>query len=66
MLGLRRKSRKPWSSPADQAGLAAIRAACPGADGAGLLVLTAATDVLPFDEEDTQLRRYMPRSFSAV
>lgn len=66
VLGLRRKSHKPWSSPADQAELATIRAACPGADGDGLLVLTAATDVLPLDEEDEQLRRYMPRSFSAA
>lgn len=67
VLGLRSASNKIWARPEAQAQLAAITASCPGAGGSGPLVLTAATDVLqPFDEEDTQLRRYVPSSFGRM
>lgn len=59
VLGLCRQGSKPWAKRAEKAELAAIMAACPGADGAGLRVLTRLSDELPmFDDEDKQLKRY--------
>lgn len=67
VLGLRRKGAKAWAKQEDKRELAAIAAACPGATGAGVGVLTSVDDDLPlFDDEDRQLKRYMPKSYSSL
>lgn len=78
VLGLRRNDTAAWVGLVDEGGqlesinkkeLLALAAACPGANGGGLKLVTVANEPLsPFDDDDhtASLARYVPEAFGRV
>lgn len=65
VLGVRPRELRQDSQLTAKAGLQALAASCPGAEGAGMRVLSTYDETLPlFDDPDVLFMRYMPHNFT--